>query len=287
MLALSAGFLYAVSAVFCKRALELGSGTLRSLVFSNLFMSCCFIPYPFLAENSLETPYIIYGSILGFLFFISQMLCFISLRKGDASLMTPIMGAKPVFVAIFVVSLNLSPHEISVSTWIAVALATLAILLIGWPSHKSKISYSGLLLALVGAAGFALLDSLVPFFTHQSDPFNLLFVIFGSVGLFSILLIPWTEGTFLSFRPICDPCMWTSAIPMGGQAICMSMAVGFYQVPAEVNIFYAGRGVWSIIVVALMGSWIGLQEKTTSSHLLIRRLIGALLLLGGVWLTSK
>ncbi len=201
--------------------------------------------------------------------------------------MTPIMGSKPVFVAIFVATFSLTPNSLTPSIWIAVALATLSITLIGWPSTKADFSQPGILLAVAGAAGFGLLDSLVPFFTHRSDPFFLLFVVFGSVGLFSILLIPWTEGPFISYRSPSDLWMWLSAIPMGGQAICMSMAIGFYQIPTQANIFYAGRGFWSIILVALLGGWLGLQEGKSSPTLLLRRMVGALLLLIGVWLTSN
>ena len=287
ILALSAGFLYACSAILCKRGLEEGAGTLRSLVYSNLVMSSCFLPYPFLAENKLSLEFLLYGFILGFLFFFSQMLCFLSLRRGDASLMTPIMGSKPIFVAVFVVLFNLGADDLSLSTWIAVGLTTFSIALIGWPDQRSNFSLPGLLMAITGAASFGLLDSLVPFFTHQSDPFFLLFVIFGSVGLFSILIIPWTEGSFTTFRPQADRWMWLSAIPMGGQAICMSMAIGFYQVPTEANIFYAGRGFWSVVLVAVLGSWIGLSEGKSSKALLIRRMSGALLLLIGIWLTSS
>lgn len=201
--------------------------------------------------------------------------------------MTPIMGSKPVFVAIFVATFSLTPNSLTPSIWIAVALATLSITLIGWPSTKADFSQPGILLAVAGAAGFGLLDSLVPFFTHRSDPFFLLFVVFGSVGLFSILLIPWTEGPFISYRSPSDLWMWLSAIPMGGQAICMSMAIGFYQIPTQANIFYAGRGFWSIILVAFLGGWLGLQEGKSSPTLLLRRMVGALLLLIGVWLTSN
>lgn len=285
-LALSAGFLYACSAILCKRGLEQGAGTLRSLVYSNLVMSCCFLPYPYWAEKSLSLEFIFYGFLLGFLFFFSQMLCFLSLRRGDASLMTPIMGSKPVFVAIFVVLFNLSSQSLEVSTWVAVGLTTLSIALIGWPEKASDFSFAGLLMAISGAAGFGLLDSLVPFFTHRSDPFFLLFIIFGSVGLFSILIIPWTEGSFLTFRSKADGWMWLSALPMGGQAIFMSVAIGFYQVPTEANIFYAGRGFWSVVLVAVIGGWIGLAEGKSSKSLLLRRMVGALLLLIGIWLAS-
>ena len=286
MLALIAGFLYASSAVLCKRGLELGAGTLRSLICSNLFMSLCFLPYPFFAEKSLSISFIFYGSILGLLFFISQMLCFIALRKGDASLMTPIMGSKPVFVAIFIAVFNLSPHSLNFSTWLAVGLAFVAIALIGWPGKKSRFSFGGLGFAIFGAAGFGLLDSLVPFLTNQADPFNLLFVVFGTVGLFSLFLIPFAEKKLVQFCPKSDIWMWLSAVPMGGQAICMSMAIGFYQVPTEANVFYAGRGIWSILMVAAMGKWMGLEEVKSSLSVMTRRALGSLLLLAGVYLIA-
>ena len=201
-----------------------------------------FLPYPIFAKTNLTFEFVLYGMLLGFLFFFSQMLCFLSLKRGDASLMTPIMGSKPVFVAVFVAFLNLSPNSLAHTTWIAVGLATLSIALIGWPNAKSDFSLPGILLALGGAAGFGLLDSLVPFFTHQSDPFFLLFIVFGSVGLFSILIIPWTEDSFLPFRSGADLWMWLSAIPMGGQVICMSMQSVFIKFPQKLLLCVGDSG---------------------------------------------
>ena len=154
--------------------------------------------------------------------------------------MTPIMGSKPIFVAIFVAALGLTPNNLTPSIWIAVALATISIALIGWPSKRADFSAVGIFLAVTGASGFGLLDSLVPFFTHQSDPFFLLFIVFGSVGLFSILLIPWTEGSFITYRSESDFRMWLSALPMTDLYVYGNR---FYQIPTQANIFYAGRGL--------------------------------------------
>ena len=250
-------------------------------------MSACFLPYPFLSKNSLSLEFVLYGSLLGFLFFLSQMLCFLSLKRGDASLMTPIMGSKPVFVAIFVATFSLTPNSLTLSIWIAVALATLSITLIGWPSTKADFSQPGILLAVAGAAGFGLLDSLVPFFTHRSDPFFSSFCciwfrwfIFNSTYSLDRRTFYFISITFRFVDVVVSH-------PNGGQAICMSMAIGFYQIPTQANIFYAGRGFWSIILVALLGGWLGLQEGKSSPTLLLRRMVGALLLLIGVWLTSN
>ena len=286
MLALLAGFLYAFSAILCKKALELNAGTLRTLVYNNVFMSLCFLPYYFLAKENLSLIFNLYGILLGFIFFISQMLCFLSLRKGDASLMTPVMGSKPIFVALFVAFLNLSAEPLGLNTWLAVGIAAIAIALIGWPTSGSSFSAIGLCLAISGAAGFGLLDSLVPYFTFQSDPFGLLFVIFVSVGIFSLFLIPWTERPFFAFQAKADKWIFLSAIPMGVQAIFMSLAIGFYEVPTQANVFYASRGLWSVTMVALLGRWIGLEEGQSSKNLLFRRFLGALLLLSSLLLIT-
>ena len=70
--------------------------------------------------------------------------------------MTPIMGSKPIFVALFLMLAGLSTQAPSIETLIAAILATFAVALIGWPSSKSRTSYRGLILALCAAAGFGL-----------------------------------------------------------------------------------------------------------------------------------
>ena len=286
LLALAAGLFYASSAVLCKKALELGAGTIRSLVYSNIFMSMCFLPYPLLARETIQFHDMPTGACLGLLFFLGQFFCFLALKNGEASLITPIMGSKPIFVAAFIVLHGLSEGEVSWKTWVACGLSALAVALLCWPSKNSTLSWTGLFLALATAASFGLLDSLVPYFTHQSDPVNVLFFIFGSVGLFSLFLIPYTEGNFLQFRKKADRWMWASAMPMGGQAILMSMAIGLYHVPTEANIFYACRGLWAVLLIAWFGKKMMLSESSLSTSTLMRRGLGASLLILGIWLTS-
>ena len=114
------------------------------------------------------------------------------------------------------------------------------------------------------AATFGLLDSLVPYFTHQSSPLNVLFFVFGSVGIYSLCLIPYTEGKFIPRRKNADSWMWTSAIFMGGQAVLMSIAIGLYQVPTAANVFYACRGLWAVILVAWLGKKMQIDESDSS-----------------------
>ena len=79
--------------------------------------------------------------------------------------------------------------------------------------------------------------------------------------------------------------MLASCVPMGIQAVLMSMAIAFYQVPAEANVFYACRGIWAIILTAWLGEKIGLFESQIGKAVLSRRLLGASLLIIGIYFT--
>lgn len=278
--------MYTISALLAKRGLELGAGTFRSLIYSNWVMALFFTPYPMLAGAPLGIEELKSGGMLGVLFFLAQSCCFIALRSGDASMVTPVMGSKSVFVAIFLFILNLSPTPLGPATWLAAILAAIAVALIGWPRQGAKPSIMGLGFALATAAGFGLVDAMVPYFSHRSDPFNVLFSMFATVGLLSFLLIPFSQGKFLAFRGRADRWMWASCFPMGAQAVLMSLAIGFHHVPTEANIFYSCRGLWAILLVAWLGKKMGLQEGIIPRATQIRRLLGASLLLAGIYLTA-
>jgi len=284
ILALGAGAFYAISALLCKRGLELGAGTIRSLVFSNWIMALFFIPYPFLGENLPEIYDVKSGILLGCIFFISQLACFFALEKGDASLVTPVMGAKSVFVAFFVVILDLTDKP-PTGTWIATILTAIAVFLIGWPKRGGKPSYLAIFLGLTTAAGFGLTDAMVPGLSQKSEPLNVLFIMFATVGVNSFLLIPFIKGKLMNFSKPKDTWMLLSCIPMGIQAVLMSLSIGLHEVPAEANVFYACRGIWAIILTAWIGKRIGLKERDSSNIVFSRRLIGATLLIISIYFT--
>ena len=101
-----------------------------------------------------------------------------------------------------------------------------------------------------------------------------------------MVFIPWTEGKLLPFRPGIDLWMWASALPMGIQAILMSLAIGMFKLPTEANVFYACRGLWAVLLIFLIGKSIGITEGKAPTRLIVRRSIGATLLFAGVLLIA-
>ena len=100
-------------------------------------MAFFFIPYPLIQGSIPESADLLAGFTLGVIFFLSQFTCFLALQKGDASMVTPIMGAKPVFVAFFIFTFGLTGVP-SPGTWVAVLLATIAIGLIAGKRRKDS-----------------------------------------------------------------------------------------------------------------------------------------------------
>ena len=282
-LAFAGGAVYALSAIFSKRALETGAGTFRSLVWSNWAITVAFIPFPLLAGESISRAALLPGIFLGCIFFFAQTACFMALRRGDASLVTSVMGSKSLFVAFSLVLLGFR-ESLPAKIWIAAILAAVAVALLGWPAKGMKPSMASLLLASFTAAAFGLTDALVPHYAQSANPLNLLFIMILTVGILSFAIIPFVRGRLLEWRKDTDRWLVLGSLLVALQAILMSFAIGFYNVPTEANILYASRGLWSIVLAAWIGHHIGIAEAKIPRAVLVRRIIGASLLLVGICL---
>jgi len=285
-LALAAGATYALSAIFSKKALDCGAGTFRSLVWSNWAITLCFLPYPFLADGPISMMDFKEGVLVGVLFFFAQMSCFVALRRGDASIVTSVMGSKSLFVALFLVLLQFESN-LPGKLWISAALAGIAVGLLGWPNKHYTPHLLSLILAIFTSACFGLVDALVPQFARYGDKFNMLFVMVATVGVLSIPVIPLCREKFFEWQPEADKWLLWGSILVAGQAVLMSIAVGFYNVPTEVNILYASRGLWSIVFAMWLGKSIGLNDASSNKAVATRRIIGASLLVVGIVLIAQ
>ena len=192
-------------------------------------------------------------------------------------MVTPIMGSKSVFVALFLFLLGLSPEPISLATWTAAGLAAVAVALIGWPT-KVRPRYREWLSRY---APLQLSDWSIPWF--RTSPINptpsTFFVMFSTLG-FSFALIPEPRKISRLERSG-RRWMWASSLPMGGQAVLMSFAIGFFRCP-PLRTFSFVQGLWAILLVAFLGRRKGLREGNVSRSTQIRRANGSGLLVLGI-----
>ena len=194
-------------------------------------------------------------------------------------MVSPLMGIKSILVAFFLVLLGFSHEPIPLSTWLAAGLTALAVGLIGWPAKNSgSTSFKGIILAIASAASFSLLDSMVPHFSHQTDPVRMLFCIFCPSGISQSAFASWKEESIFRRNQPGDIWVW-------GSGIMIAFASGadvdrdcLRCVPTEVNVVYSSRGFWTIILVAWLGQRLCLTEGTIGKWVKIRRLAGSILL---------
>ena len=70
---------------------------------------------------------------------------------------------------------------------------------------------------------------------------------------------------------------------IGFQGTFLYASIALSGDPVGVNIVYAVRGLWSVLLVAWIGKWLGNREAGLPRSVLWLRGLGAVLLIGAVW----
>jgi len=71
------------------------------------------------------------------------------------------------------------------------------------------------------------------------------------------------------------------------QAMGISYAIAVYREVTKVNILYNTRGIWSVVLVWIIGHWFENAERDHGARVMFRRLAGAALLLSAVFLSLR
>jgi hypothetical protein len=74
---------------------------------------------------------------------------------------------------------------------------------------------------------------------------------------------------------------------LSAQALCISYAIAVYREVTKANILYNTRGIWSVVLVWIVGHWFENSEREHGTRVMIRRLAGAALLLSAVFLSIR
>jgi len=105
LLPLAAAVIYSLGSIVVKRALKDGVTMDQSFHLTNFVVGLVFLPLLFFEETVLKWLEVWRSLIMGSMFFAGNWLTFVAIKRGDVSLVTPIMGTKVVFVAVGVVLL--------------------------------------------------------------------------------------------------------------------------------------------------------------------------------------
>jgi len=292
VLPLAAGFGYACGAVAIKRALGAGvSGDWVNL-FCNAFMAVLFQGLWLLPGHPLALRMILPPVVCGILFFLGQIFTFKAIDTGDVSVATPLLGSKVLLVALF--SFFLIGKSLPDAIWVASLMASFGIALISYsPAGNHARLLEAVAWSLGAASVFALTDVLVQRWVPSVGYSRFAPIMFGSVGLFSLVYVlrlmssrdSFLGGGTLSFLSAGSsfftslPWLLGGALLLSIQALAMYSSIGLFGSATMTNILYGSRCLWSVLLVWVLGSMAG---DSSSGHkrvvVMTRRLIGAVLL---------
>ena len=295
ILPLGAGFGYACGAVAIKRALSAGaSGTWVNLL-CNMVMAVFFQGLWILPGHPLTLSLMVPPIACGLLFFLGQIFTFKAIDTGDVSVATPLLGAKVLLVAVF--SFLLIGKSLPHAIWAASVMASLGIALISYsPGGNHARLLEAVVWSLTAAAVFALTDVLVQRWVPSVGYSRFAPLMFGSMGLFSVVYIPLLIKSIGARRDASGPLFsgsafssmtWllAGALLLAVQALAMYSSIGLFGSATMTNILYGSRCLWSVLLVWTLGSIAGDSSPSQQRiGIMTRRLIGALLLFGAMTL---
>jgi len=275
---LASGLVYAFSALALKPAVEGGVGAWRVTAITQWAISLTFSFFLLRVEGGLWPDPFWPSLVAGLLFFLGGLFTIISIRVGDISVATPVMGSKVLWVAVLVV-LFLG-DDLDWTIWVGAGLtvAGLVILNMRWDvGGRHKRTGFTIAMALLASLCFASVDVMAQHWcTVQGFE---LFIAWSSLcaGMFAFTLIPFfREPIWRIPRPVVKY-LALGAGGMAFQAIGMAVGVGYFADAAGSNIAYSGRGIWSVALVWAAGHWFRNEEKHAGRKTMIARIGGSLL----------
>ncbi|HRQ89243.1 MAG TPA: EamA family transporter [Bacteroidia bacterium] len=281
LLPLVAAIVYALGSITIKRALGEGVGMGQSFHLSNLVLGATFLPLLLFGRGGTDWSQVWRPVAMGSTFFVGNWLTFSAIRRGDVSLVTPLMGTKVVFVAVAVVLLSGTPP--SGALWFAACLTTLSIFVMGLADLKGGKHVAFTIgVALASAGIFGLSDVLVA--TWARDFGAMPFLVVGSATVSAWTLVMWAiQGR----RPIFPKgagakAAWAGALLVAIQALVLSIALAFFDDATGTNIVYASRGLWVIALVVVFGRFLGNHEHRDTGRGFLWRIAGTVLLTAAI-----
>ena len=278
---------FALGSIIYKRAYAEGAGIVHAVVVNNVVLGLLFLPLLFLDPQPVPWELWYLPVIAAVPFALGHLMNVASLRVGDVSVATPLLGSKVTFVALILWIVFREP--LTVSQWVAAGLTTTGVLVMGFTDLRPGRSL-GLTTALaLGCAGlFALTDVLIQMWASRLGVWNFLALLFTSMGLFSLAGIAFFGRSALRAPKAAWKWLGFGVSMSGLQAILITGSIGLWKDAAGANVVYSTRGLLSIVFVWFIGHRLKNTERhAAGGRAMLQRTIGGILILAAVFLTAK
>lgn len=287
LLPLIAALAFALGSMVYKRAFLEGAGVVHGVVVNNVILGLVFLPLLALEPRPIPWSDWHMPVLTALTFVVGHLLNVVSLRVGDVSVATPLLGSKVIFVAL--VGWLVFGTRLNSTQWLAAALATVGVVTMGLTDLRGGRRMGLTTVTALGcAAAFSLTDTMIQAWGGGFGVWSFMALQCAALAGFSVMLLP-----FFGVASLRAPARAWKWIALGAalssvQAIIITVTIATWQDAAGVNVVYATRGLWSIALVWSVGHWLKNTERhTAGGRKMGLRLAGAALILAAVVMTVK
>jgi hypothetical protein len=191
------------------------------------------------------------------------------------------MGTKVILVALF--SSVLRVGEVPLQWWLGAALSTAAIALLhaGGEARRRQVGRT-VLLAFGSAASFSLGDVLMQKWVPAWGLANYFPPMFLIVALLSCGFVPFFHAPLTALSSTAWRWVGPGALLLAVNNAGVVLAIMLVGSATVVNIIYSARGLFSVVLVWLIGHWFTNDEKHLGGRVLRFRFVGAALMVAAI-----
>lgn len=285
---LFSSFVFVFGMLFAKQAISRGASPWTSTFLANLWLALSWSLVAVWNREFLPVSGWWQAGLVGLSFVMGQLFTYLAFQHGDVSVATPVFGVKVIIVAVILAVLT--DEQIAGRVWVGAVLATAGVGFIqagagskrqgGMTAGKALLT---IVLALFAAVSLSLFDAGLQTWGKAWGARQFLPAMFIATGILSCALLPVIDSARkLKSLSVMRP-MVIGTILMAIQAMSMSYSLSRYGDATRINIVYALRGLWAVVIAWLFARLFGGAEAKYSAAVMLLRLTGALLLTASVF----
>ena len=278
---------FVLGMMLAKQAIDRGASPWTGTFLGNLWLALIWAAIAIVRGEIVPVEAWTDAAIIGLLFVLGQLFTYLAYQFGDVSVATPVFGVKVLMVALL--TSLIAREEVPAIIWIAGAMASAGIILIQWtrgstnPAEKPARRGLTILIALCAAFSLSLFDVCLQKWAKGTwNSFAFLPVMFGTAGLLSIVFLPRVDSPKRLRELKATKWMLAGTLLMATQAMSMCFSLAQFGDAPRINIVYALRGLWGVVLAWLLARTLGTNEALVGRTVMLRRLAGAVLLTAAV-----
>ena len=280
--------IFVIGMMFAKNAITRGASPWTSTFLANLCLALSWAIFGLVRGELLPVSGWWQATLVALAFVLGQMFTYLAFQYGDISVATPIFGVKVLIVAAMISVMADEP--VPGRVWIGAFLATVGVGFVqaGTSSKSSAIGLTPgkavltVIMALLAGISLSLFDVGLQTWGRHWGAETFLPAMFVATGILSCVFLPWVDRPFrLVELGVIKPLM-IGALLMAVQAMSMSYSLSAFGDATRINIVYALRGLWAVVLAWTLARIFGGHEAHHSARVMLMRLAGAVLLTASV-----